>query len=113
VKYEPRFERFEVMGLDGQLRVVEFLRAGFLTVGDYPELYFFRVVAEEAVVGLSGSALRRFEQGRRRLTREEKIDLAGLRLKRQIEAGVALDSQNLFLRDEELARTAGELGVPA
>ena len=113
MKYEPRFERFEILGPDGRLRAVEFRRAGFLTVGDYPELYFFRVVGEEAVVGLSGSALKRFEQGRRRLTREEKIDLAGLWLKRQIEAGVALDSQNLFLRDEELARMAGELGVPA
>jgi hypothetical protein len=113
VKYEPRFERFEALGPDGQPRAVEFVRAGFLTGGDYPELYFFRVASEETVVGLSGSALKRFEQGRRRLTREEKIDLAGAWLKRQIEAGVALDSKNLFLRDDEVARMAGELGVPA
>lgn len=113
MKYEPRFERFEVLGPGGQLRAVEFRRAGFLTVGDTPELYFFRVNGDEVVVGISGSALKRFEQGRRRLSREEKIDLAGLWLKRQIEAGRALDSQNLFLRDEELAGMAGDLSIHA
>jgi hypothetical protein len=113
VKYEPRFERFEVQGPDGQFRSVEFRRAGFLTLGDTPELYFFAVAGQEAVVGISGSALKRFEQGRRRLSREEKIDLAGLWLKRQIEAGAALDSQNLFLRDEALAGMAGDLSIQA
>ena len=112
MKYEPRFERFEVMGPDGRLRAVEFLRAGFLTLGDSPELFFFRVAGEEVVVGISGSALKRFEQGRR-LSREEKIDLAGLWLKRQIEAGLALEPQNLFLRDGELARMAGDLRIQA
>jgi hypothetical protein len=112
MKYEPRFERFEVMGPDGQLRAVEFRRAAFLTLGDSPELYFFGVTGEEVVVGISGSALKRFEQGRR-LSSEEKIDIAGLWLKRQIEAGVALDSQNLFLRDEEQARIAGDLSIQA
>jgi hypothetical protein len=111
MKYEPRFERFEVIGPEGRQLAVEFRRAGFLTSGDTPELYFFRVAGEEAVIGISGSALKRFEQGRRRLSREEKIDLAGLWLKRQIEAGVALDSQNLFLRDEELAGMAGDLSI--
>jgi hypothetical protein len=110
VKYEPRYERFEAQGPNGGPLPVEFRRAGFLTVGDTPELYFFRVAGDEVVVGISGSALKRMEQGRR-LTREEKIDLAGLWLKRQIEAGVALDSQNLFLRDEELAGLAGDLSI--
>jgi hypothetical protein len=110
VNYEPRFERFEAMGTDGRLRGVEFRKAGFLTLGDAPELYFFQVAGEEAVVGISGGALKRFERGRR-LSREEKIDLAGLWLKRQIEAGAALDSQNLFLRDEELAAVAGDLSI--
>jgi len=113
MKYEPRFERFEVTGPEGRQFAVEFRRAGFLTLGDTPELYFFGVAGEEAVVGISGSALKRFEQGRRRLSREEKIDLAGLWLKRQIEAGVGLDSQNLFLRDEELAEIAGDLSNQA
>lgn len=109
--YEPRWERFEALGPDGNLLPVEFIRAGFLTTGDQPELYFFRVAGEQVVVGISGSALRRFEQVRR-LSREEKIDLAGLMLKRQMEAGAALDSQNLFLRDDELAKLAGELSIP-
>ena len=110
MKYEPRFERFEAKGPDGRNLPVEFRRAGFLTLGDKPELYFFAVAGDETVVGISGSALKRVEQGRR-LSREEKIDLAGLWLKRQIEAGVNLDSQNLFLRDEELAKMAGDLRI--
>jgi len=113
MSYESRFERFEAVGPDGEQRAVEFRRAGFLTAGDRPELYFFRVAGEEIVVGLSGSALQRFEQGRRRLSREEKIDVAGLWLKRQIAAGASCDSSNLFVRDEQLAELAGELGVPA
>ena len=110
MKYEPRYERFEAQGPGGRNLPVEFRRAGFLTLGDSPELYFFAVAGDEIVVGISGSALKRVEQGRR-LSREEKIDLTGLWLKRQIEAGVTLDSQNLFLRDEELAKMAGSLSI--
>ena len=110
MKYEPRYERFEAKGPDGGNLPVEFRRAGFLTLGDNPELYFFTVAGDETVVGISGSALRRFEQ-RRRLSREEKIDLTGLWLKRQIEAGANLNSQNLLLRDEELAEMAGRLSI--
>jgi hypothetical protein len=110
VKYEQQYERFEVQEPGGRNLPVEFRRAGFLTAGDTPELYFFEVAGEETVVGISGSALRRL-QHRRRLAREEKIDLAGLWLKKQIEAGVTLNSQNLFLRDEELAEMAGVLSI--
>ena len=110
MNYEPSYERFEAKGLDGRKLPVEFRRAGFLTLGDSPELYFFEVAGQETVVGISGSALKRFEQ-RRRLAREEKIDLAGLWLKRQIEAGVSLNSRHLFLRDEELAEMAGDLRI--
>ena len=109
--YEPRYERFEAHAPDGKALPVEFIRAGFLTEGDQPELYFFRVAGDETVVGISGGALRRFEQGRRRLSREEKIDITGELLKRQIEAGTTLDSRNLFVRVELLARLAGELGI--
>ena len=63
-------------------------------------------------MGLSGNALKRFETARRSLSREEKIDLAGLLLKENIEAGKALDSNNLFIWDDELAALAGELGLP-
>src|SRR5580704_13366636 len=110
--YEPSWEHFEATGPGGKRLAVEFIRAGFLTAGDQPELYFFSVAGEQVVVGISGSALRRFEEGRR-LSREEKTDLAGLLLKRQIEAGTTLDSQNLFLRDSELAKFARELHIPA
>jgi hypothetical protein len=113
MSYESRFERFEAAGPDGELRAVEFRRAGFLTAGDRPELYFFHVAGDEVVVGISGSALRKFEQGRRRLSREEKIDVTGLWLKRQIVSGASCDSHNLFVGDRELADLAGELGFPA
>ena len=108
--YQPRFERFEVRGQDGRESIAEFLRAGTLTAGDRPELYFFRMAGEELAVGISGSALERFQRGRR-LSREEKIDIAGLMLRRQFESGVDLDSQNLFIRDEMLADLAKELGI--
>jgi hypothetical protein len=113
MSYESRFERFEAVGPDGVHRAVEFKRAGFLTAGDRPELYFFRVAGDEAVVGISGSALEKFEQGRRRLSREEKIDIAGLWLQRQIIAGATCDSHHLLVRGVELAELAGELGFPA
>ena len=114
VPYEPHLERFEAVGPDGRRRAVEFLRAGFLAAGDQPELYFFRVSGEtaEVVVGISGSSLKRLQQMRTYLSREAKIDLAALLLKRRMEAGAALESQNLLLRDDELALLAGELGIP-
>src|SRR5579864_671787 len=121
MKYEPIWERFEAIAPDGTPSTVQFLRAGFLTLADRPELYFFRLTrgaessptaAEDVVVGISGEALARFEKPLRRLSREEKIDLAGLLLKRSIEVGKALDSNNLFIRDDELAALAGELGIP-
>ena len=92
---------------------MEFIRAGFLAQADRPELFFFRVDdgvnREDAVVGISGASLTRFEHGRPRLTREQKIDVAGRWLERQIEAGLPLDSRNLYIRDNELANLAGEL----
>ena len=122
MKYEPLFERFEATAPDGIRRIGEFLRAGFLTMGDRPELYFFRLTrasdssaaaTEEVAVGISGEALKKsFQKRRRSLSREEKIDLAGLLLKKTIEAGTALDSTNLYIRDEELAQLAGELAIP-
>ena len=108
--YEPKYERFEAKAPDGRQVPVEFRKAGFLTLGDNPELYFFAVAGEETVVGISGSALKR-AQARRGLTREEKIDLAGSWLKRQIEAGVSLQSEHLFLWDEELVEMASQLSI--
>ena len=125
MRYEPLFERFEATAPGGARVSAEFLRAGFLTVGDRPELYFFRVTPvgsephdsapsapEDVAVGISGDTLKRFGNERRSLSREEKIDLAGLMLKKNLEAGGSLDSTNLFIRDLELASLAGELGIP-
>src|ERR1700704_1734300 len=107
--YEPLYERFEVLGSDGTRLGVQFVRSGFLAQGDRPELFFFRINEEETVVGISGASLARFERGRRRLTREQKIDVAGRWLKRQMEAGLALDSRSLYIQDDELANLANEL----
>jgi hypothetical protein len=132
--YEPIYERFEVVGPDGNCLEVHFVRAGVLTQGDRPELFFFRVTGagctcsppeggEETVVGISGSSLARFERGRNCLSREQKIDVTGRWLKRQIEAclagrqtgppageaGLPLDSRSLYIQDDELANLASEL----
>jgi hypothetical protein len=109
MSYEPIYERFEVVGPDGNRLEVNFVRAGFLTQGDRPELFFFRVHGEEVVVGISGLSLARFECGRSRLTREQKIDVTGRWLKRQMEAGLYLDSRSLYIQDDELANLASEL----
>jgi len=112
VIYEPRYERFSAAEPDGSTREIEFVKSGFLAMGDQPELFFFRAAGAEVVVGISGDALRRFERGRaQRLSREEKIDVTGLWLKRQCESGAPLDSAHLLIRDAELARLAGELGL--
>jgi hypothetical protein len=111
MSYDPSYEQFEVVGPDGNRREVSFVRAGFLTQGDRPELFFFRVNEEEAVVGISGSSLARFERGRSRLSREQKIDVTGRWLKRQIEAGLYLDSRSLYIQDDELANLASELNI--
>jgi hypothetical protein len=121
--YDPIYERFEVVGPDGSRLEINFVRAGFLTQGDRPELFFFRVNGEETVVGISGSSLARFERGRNCLSREQKIDVTGRWLKRQIEAclagrqtgppageaGLPLDSRSLYIQDDELANLASEL----
>jgi hypothetical protein len=120
VNYEPLYERFTAAGPDGSTAEIAFLKSGFLAMGDRPELFFFRAAGgradagpREIVVGISGDALRRFEQVRpRRLSREEKIDVAGRWLKRQWETGAALDSAHLLIRDDELQRMAAELGLP-
>ena len=107
--YEPLYERFEVLASDGIRLSVEFLRSGFLAQGDRPELFFFRVNGEETVVGISGLSLARFEHGRSCLSREQKIDITGRWLKRQMEAGLYLDSRSLYIQDDELANLASEL----
>jgi|SRR5271165_1886575 len=107
--YEPIYQRFEVVGPEGHRLEASFVRAGFLTQGDRPELFFFRVDGEETVVAISGLSLSRFERGRSRLSREQKIDVTGRWLKRQIQAGLYLDSRSMYIQDDELANLASEL----
>ncbi len=111
--YESVYERFEATGPDGGQHYAEFRKAGFLAVGEQPELYFYAVDGQEAVVGISGDALKQFQRRRRYLSREEKIDLAGLLLKRAIEAGAPLVSEYLYIRDKQLETLAGDLGLTA
>lgn len=79
-----------------------------MTAGDRPELYFFRVGTEEVAVGISGEALEEF-QGQRRLSREQKVDLAGLHLKKQMNKGRPLDSRTLYVQLPELQSLSQEL----
>lgn len=109
--YEPRYERFTAGGPDGRSHAVEFVKGGFLASGDQPELFFFRVDDVEAVVGISGESLQQFQRRRRYLSREEKIDVAGLHLQRQVAAGTPLVSEYLYLRDRQLEALATELGL--
>jgi len=109
----PVDERLEVAGPDGRPRTAQFKKAGIAALGDQPELYFFDLHGEDVVVGLSGEALREFQRQRCYLSREEKIDLAGLQLKRQIEQGRALVSESLFIGGKELEGLMANLGLPA
>ena len=109
--YEPVYERFETVRQDGNRVSVEFLKSGFLAAGDQPELYFFRVGDEDAIVGISGEGLVVFQRKHRYLSREEKIDIAGLFLKRRIEAGLPLTSQHLGIREPELEQFARQLAL--
>lgn len=108
--HEPAYERFEAASPQGRSQRVEFKKAGFLTAGDQPELFFFLVDSSEVVVGVSGEALRQWQHSRHYLSREEKIDLAGLFLKQRIVAGMALVPENLYLGPAELERLLRELG---
>lgn len=95
----------------GDKHSVQFLKAGFLARGDEPELYFFRVDAREVVLGVSGSALRELPQERRFLSREKKIDVAGLALKKRLEMGEPLEAERMYVRENELIRLGQELGL--
>ena len=107
---EPAYQRFEVLSPQGRTVQVEFKKAGFLTAGDQPELFFFRLDSREVIICISGEALWNWQHFRRHLSREEKIDVTGLFLKQRMMAGMALVPENLFLGPAELERLLRELG---
>ncbi|MBI3405111.1 MAG: hypothetical protein HY046_06600 [Acidobacteria bacterium] len=111
MRYETKYERFQAPGPDGTPHTVEFRKGGFLSAGDQPELFFFHVNGIEVVVGVSGNGLREMQSAQRYLSREEKIDLAGLLLKQRIQEGAALVSENLYVDSKSLATLARELGL--
>ena len=107
---EPVYQHFEVLSPQGRTVRVDFKKAGFLTAGDQPELFFFRLDASEVIICISGEALWNWQKTYRYLSREEKIDVTGLFLKQRITAGTALVPENLFLGPAELERLLRELG---
>jgi hypothetical protein len=108
--YESLYEKYGVTDGRGQARSVAFKKAGRLAVGDEPELYFFDVDGQSVVVGVSGKALERWQRSHRYLSREEKIDIAGLWLKRGIVGGGTLVAEHLYLGDSELEEMIQTLG---
>ena len=109
--YESLYEQFRVVGPEGRTREVAFKKAGSLVAGDHPELYFFEVDAQSVVVGVSGVALTEWQRSRRYLSREEKIDVAGLWLKRRMAAGDEATPEKLYLREADLEEMVRQLGL--
>lgn len=109
--YELRYEKFAVVGPDGHEASVVFQKAGRLASGDQPELYFFDVDLKSVVVGVSGAALDEWQRSRRYLSREEKIDVAGLRLKWQMIAGGLVNADSLYIQEPDLDVLVRALGL--
>jgi hypothetical protein len=109
--YESVLEKFEALGQDGMARAVAFKKAGVLVSGDQPELYFFEVDARAVIVCVPGVALAGWQRENRYLSREEKIDVAGLFLKRRIEAGTELVPEDLRIERGEFESLVRELGM--
>ncbi len=109
--YASEFEAFEAAGPEGGARKLSFKKAGTLASGDRPELYFFEESAQSIVVCVSGEALAVWQQAHRYLSREEKIDVAGLFLKMRIEEGGELAAEDLRIDGPELGKLLELLGI--
>ena len=109
--YESVLEKFEAIGQDGAARAVAFKKAGVLASGDQPELYFFDVDTRKVIVCVPGEALAGWQGENRYLSREEKIDVAGLFLKRKIEAGTELKPEDLRIERSEYESLVHALGI--
>jgi hypothetical protein len=107
--YEARYEDFGVIAPTGQGCHIRFQKAGTLAAGDQPEIFLFEVDGRAVKVAISGEALRQFQQANRYLTREEKIDVAGLCLKTVIERGGEPVAADLSITAGQLAQLAREL----
>jgi hypothetical protein len=111
VAYESIYEDFEAVRADGiRIRVV-FKKAGFLAGENQPELYFFEAGDKPALVAIESGALGKWQKGNRYFTREEKIDVAGLLLKRAVESGMEGGGKELTLMmgEAELEEMAAAL----
>ena len=112
--YESIYEDFEVArGSREPVRVV-FKKAGVLAGVDQPELYFFEVDDERAIVAVESGALGEWQKANRYLSREEKIDVAGLFLKRAIESSeVEAKDLKLMVAEAELEEMVASLELAA
>jgi len=113
MSYESAFEIFEAAGRDGAARKFSFKKAGTLAAGDRPELYFFDEYGAELIVCISGEALDHWQRAHRYLSREEKIDVAGMFLKTQIEGTERLAADKLVVGASELGKILDLLGIHA
>jgi hypothetical protein len=111
VAYESAFETFAAASPEGAARKLSFKKAGTLAAGDRPELYFFEEGARAIVVCISGGALEAWQRAHRYLSREEKIDVAGLFLKGRIEAGRELAAEELRIDSIEFDKLVEQLGI--
>ena len=109
--YDSVYENFEAIGKDGTPRRIAFKKAGTLASGDRPELYFFDVDAQPTIVCVSGDGLGGWQRANRYLSREEKIDVAGLFLKNKIESGTELLREDLKIERSELESLLQSLGI--
>jgi hypothetical protein len=109
--YEPAYEEFEAARPEEQPRRVKFVKAGLLAGAEPTELYFFDAEGERLIVAVSSGALRAWQVAARYLSREEKIDIAGLYLKRRLEAESAPAAESLMLGEEELVECIHMLGI--
>jgi hypothetical protein len=109
--YEPAYEQFEATRPGGTLRRVHFVKAGLLAAAEPTELYFFDAEGERWIVAISGGALRARQRTLRYLSREEKIDIAAVYLKKRLERESAPAAESLMIGEEELAECIDWLGV--
>lgn len=109
--YEPAYEKFEAARPGGKPRSVRFVKAGLLAGANPTELYFFESEGDRWIVAISSGALRARQSTMRYLSREEKIDIAAVYLKKRLEGESAPAAESLMIGEEELAESIELLGL--